>query len=345
MEGNLFTGTYELASQFPPSVNTEDDPSTIKPFESPACYGVDNDKEGRLVTGSITAGTARNAPTKTVQALTWQWIYNRLWRWANDTLFWGAPFYDDVYFAHRLGKLQLGEGVNIVTVLPAFGNQLWIVTASGSYFISNARSMSEDSFEVTQFIQELSATAASNVMTLNGQPIVSNSGGVFTWDGNSLDELTKPVRSNLGNFTTADITADYLLQKIVGASNFVIDTRTNKLFDYGTSGFLYTSPTMAQPRGYQPFEVNSLVLTFQLANQNAGTISWESKSEDEDWFLEDDINLFPDDGNKTRIEVPINNPNRAVHKFAMRLTALPSNVEIRSIQVNVVGLAVESGGK
>ena len=345
MQGNLFTGMFELASQFPPSVNTEDDPTTLKPFESPSCYGVDSTKEGRLTTGSIITGTARKAPTKTVRGGTWQWIYNRLWQGSGSTLQWGAPFYDDVYFPHRLGKFALGDGVTILAVMPAFGSQLWILTAQGSYFITNARNMNEDNFEPSQYIQELYTSDATYAMTLNGQPVVSNAKGVFIYDGSKVVELTKAVRSSLGNFGASAITADYALSKIVGTSNFVIDAKNGKLFDYGTSGFRYTSPTMAQPRGYDPFTVNSLVLTYRLSTQSSGTIKWQSKSEDEDWFNEPDIEIIPDNRTKTRIEVPITTPNRSVHKFAIRLTSMPSNVEIRSIQVNVVGLAVESGSK
>ena len=344
-DGRLYKNMFDLASQFPPSVNTEDDPTTLKPYESPACYGVSCTSEGRLRTGTIPTGTTRNAPTKTISTIEYAWLYNRLWLASGTTLKWGAPRYDDIYLPHGLGKVQLGEGVSILAVLPAFGNQLWLITTAGSYFITNAKSIGEEEFEPSQYVQELVAPAAENAMTLNGQPIVSNSGGVFLWDGNSVKELTKSVRSTLGSFTTAPIKADYLNQRIVGTSKYAIDVLTGKLFDYGTSGFLYTTPTMAQPRGYEPFTVNSIVIAFELSSAGSATISWQSKAEDDDWFTESDIEIVADTNTQSRIEVAVGNDNRTAHKMAFRLTGLSSNVSIRSIQVNVVGMAVESGGK
>ena len=344
-QGNLYTGVYELASGFPASLNTEDDPTTLKPYESPACYGISCTSEGRLRSGSIITGTARSAPTKTVSGSTYSWYYNRLWSAGTTTLSWGAPYYDDVYFAHGLGKYQFGDGATLLGIMPALQNQMWVVTSTGSYFISNARSMAEEDFEPSQYVQELKAPALTNALTLNGMPIVSNASGVFMWDGNSLKELTKAVRTTLGSFTTANITADYAFNRIVGASKFVIDLNNGKLFDYGTSGFLYTTRTMAQPKGYAPFTVNSIILTFELSSGTSGTIGWQSKAEDGDWYTESDIEIT-DGGNTTsRVEAMMENPERTAHKMAFRLTSLSSNISIKTIQVNVVGMAVEAGSK
>ena len=111
-DGRLYKNMFDLASQFPPSVNTEDDPATIKPFESPDCYGVSSTSEGRLRTGSILTGTARNAPTVTLtgrDAGVYNWMYNRLWLKTGQQVRWGAPYYDDIYFPHGLGKIEVGE--------------------------------------------------------------------------------------------------------------------------------------------------------------------------------------------------------------------------------------------
>ena len=343
MQGNLYVGMYELGAQFPPSLNTADDPTTLKPFESPSCYGVSCATDGLLSTGSIISGTTRDNPTKSVAGSTWNWLYNRLWRVSTTTLYWGAPFYDDVYFPHGLGKLQVDN--TILGVFPCFQGQLWLLTATGSYFITNAGSWSEQDFEARHFNQELYTSSTTYALVLNGMPVVSNAKGVFIWDGNSLKELTRPVRTSLGSFSSVAITADYALQKIVGASKYVIDTLTGKLFDYGTSGFLYTSRTLSQLRGYEPLTVNSLALAYDLSSVADGTISWESKSEDNDWHTEEDIEIKSDQPDKTRVEVQILNPNRTCHKFAIRLTGLSSNIRIKTIYLNVVGLAVEGASE
>ena len=342
-QGKLFTGMYELASDFPPSVNTSDDPAKLKPFESPSCYGVNSDNDGRLSTGSIPTGTTRDNPTKTVSTVVYDWFYSRLWLVAGDTLKWGAPYYDNIYLPHGLGKRQFDY--TILDIQPCFQNQLWVLTSGGSYFIQNAKSLGEEDFEATQYVQEMTTTSATYALTLNGIPVVSNSSGVFMWTGSKLVELTRPVRNSIGNFTAVAIKADYLKQKVVGAAKYAVDTESGKLYDYGTSGFLYTTRTMAQPEQFDPFVVSSIAIAFELSTSASATISWESKCEDGDWIAQDDIEIISDADVKSRVEASILNTPTSAHKFAFRLTALSSNVSIRSIHVNVSGLAVEGASK
>jgi hypothetical protein len=221
---------------------------------------------------------------------------------------------------------------------------LWILTATGSYFITNASSWGEQDFEAKQFVQELLTSSATYALTLNGRPVVSNTAGVFMWDGNSIKELTRPVRTSLGNFTAVAITSDYLYQRVIGTAKFAIDS-TGKLFDYGTSGFLYTSRTLSQLGGYEPLTVNTMSIAYELSSVGDGTISWQSKSEDNDWHTEEDIEIKADQPDKTRVEVSILNPNRTCHKFAIRLTALADNIRIKTIYLNVAGLAVEGASE
>jgi hypothetical protein len=163
------------------------------------------------------------------------------------------------------------------------------------------------------------------------------------WTGSKLIELTRAVRSSLGNFGAVAITADYLKQKIIGTAKFAIDTTTGKLFDYGTSGFRYTTPTMSQAKGKPPFQVSSFVLGYEMISAGSATISWQSKAEDGDWFDEEDIEIVADTENEySRKEVEISNPIRAAHKYAFRLTGMSSNVAIADILVNVTNLAVEA---
>lgn len=343
MQGYTLDGMYRLAHDFPASLNTEDDPSQIKPYESPECYGIDCTKEGRLATGSIPTGTTRDAPTVTISSTEYKWYYNRLWRAAGPLLYWGAPFYDAVYFPHGLGKVQVGDGDTIVDFMPCFKSQMWVLTAGGSYFIGGASNHAQDDFQLSQYVQELKTGTASYAMTLNGDPVVANSDGVFMWNGSSVKELTKPVRSSLGSFTNVAIKADYELQKIIGTSKFVIDGVTGKLFDYGTSGFRYTTPTMKQAQGNSPFIVNSIVIAYEMITAGSATISWQSKAEDGDWVDETDIEIVNDiEGNYSRKEMEIINPVRAAHKYSFRITSMDSNVAIEEILVNVAGLVVEA---
>jgi len=324
MQGYTLDGMFPLAGDFPPSVNTSDDSSQLEKFESPACYGVNSEALGRLSTGSIPAQTDQDDPTKTVDAITYSWFYNRLWKYSSGTLYWGAPYYDDVYLEHGLGKLQLDN--DIVDIQRAFGNQLWLITANGSYFINGANSRGSD-FEANQFVQELKAVSGIYAITVGGIPVVSNSSGVFMWTGSKLVELTRPVRTTLGNFGQTAIKADYLQQKVA-------------------TGFLYTTPTMSQARGHSPFTVNTLVLSYSLSSTASATISWQSKSEDGDWFTEEDIEIISgEEGQGSRLEAEICNPNRSAHTYAFRITSMSSNVAIEEIFVNVAGLAVEASAE
>ena len=342
-QGKTFTGMFELASQFPPSVNSSDDPSQLKPFESPSCYGVDSDNDGRLSTGSIPSGTTRDNPTKTISTVVYDWFYNRLWLISGSTLKWGAPKYDDIYLPHGLGKRQFDY--TILDIQPCFQNQLWVLTSGGSYFIQNAKSEGEEDFESTQYVQELTTTSATYALTLNGLPVVSNSSGVYMWTGSKVVEMTRAVRNSIGNFGAVAIKTNYLQSKVIGTSKFAIDGESGKLFDYWTSGFRYTTRTMSQPEQYQPFVVSNIAIAFELSSGGSATISWESKCEDNDWTPQEDIEIVADADVKSRVERAILNTPTSAHKFAFRITGLSSNVNIRAIHVNVAGLAVEGASK
>ena len=336
MRGDLYSGWATLGGQFPPSLNTDTDDSQLKAFESPSCYGVDCTSTGYLKTGSILTGTARTATTYTASGLTYYWYYNRLWRSNSSVLSFGAPEYQEFYYPQNC---PIGVDATIVTFMPCLSNAMWICTASGSNFIRNATDQGGN-FQLDQFVQELWASASANTLTLNGQPFVCNTNGLFSWDGNSVKEWTRPVRSSLGNFSNKAITAQYDKGFIIGASYFVVDTQTGKLFDYGTNGFMFTSRTLAQPQLFNPFQICKMAFTYQVTNGDNAYISWESKSNECDWFQEPDITIENGAvGKDNRAEFALNNPITNTGKFAMRITSLSTNIKIREIQINVAGLS------
>lgn len=336
MRADLFNGWAVIAGDFPPSLNTAFDPTGIKPFESPSCYGADSQNEDRLATASCPTGTARTAATKSIGGYTWQWIYNRAWRFSGSTLYWLPPHIDSITLPHGVGRLTLEA--TIITILPVFGNDLIIITASGSQMLSNA-SGRDDEMVAGQFVQDFYTTTGTYATVLNQIPYVSNAAGVWSFDGSKVKEWTRPLRGNLGSFTAVAILADYDKELIIGTSKFAVDTETGKLFDYGTNGFLFTSRTMAQSPGFAPFRLDAMALSIERNTTVAGTIKWESKAEDGSWYAESDIVIPTSTLNKTRIEVNIGNPIKAAHKFAIRITSLPTNIFVRDIQLCVQGLA------
>lgn len=338
MKGALYSGWISLADTFPPTLNSELDSTQLKAGETPSAYGIDCGADGVMKAGTCPTGTARVAPTKTIGAYAYPWHYNRMWRIQNSTtLAWFAPHYDDITFAQDLGKLA--ADATIIGILPYGTDSMLVVTATGSHTLANC-SDPRGYFAFSRFWQELFADGTTKFLTLGGDPYVSNTSGVFALSGGAVVEWTRPVRDSLGSFSNCAITANYTKQWIIGTSKFVIDVGQKKLFDYGTSGFLFTSRTLVSDGENRPFTTDSVGFVLRMTDAAGGTITWESKFEDGDWQEENPIELTWVEGKFTRYEQPIKRNGRTAQRFAMRITSLPSNVEIREIQVCVQGLGI-----
>jgi len=339
MLGSLYNGWVQLAGDFPPSVNNTDDPSKIKPFESPSCYGVDCTKDGYLKTGTIPSSVNAVVTTKTVHGVARLWYYNRLWNFSGMVLTFGAPDYDDFYYAQAMGKLK--AYANIITILPCFNTDVVVITATGSHMVQqtvDARGW----YEFAEFLQDFYTDSSTKAVIMNATPYVANTRGVFSYDGQKINEWTRPVRYSLGSFQDVAIAADYTRRFIIGTAKFAIDTEKNKLFDYGTAGFLFTSKTL-MGEGGRPFEFDNVGFQIEHADGANGTIEWQVKVEDGDWVDQDDIECIAgEQGSQSFIQVPVIGVNTACHKMTVRLTSLSSNIYIRDINVCVRGLAQEA---
>ena len=334
MRGDLFTGLVQLAGDFPPSLNTSDDVTALKPYESPACYGVDMTWDGQLKTGSIPTGTARVATTKTFGGYTYLWHYDRCWRASGANLIYGAKFYDKSYVVQ--GKGKIAAEATIVGFQPALRKDMWVYGASGSQMVQNAIKEAGQ-YEFDQLIQEMTVSSATAAITIDEIPYCANAKGIWSYNGTAVTEVTRPVRNSLGTFATAPaLTADYQKKFLIGANAFSVDIGTGKLFDYSQPGFLFTSRTLVS-KDYRPFGIGNLFFSIQFdtIDQSDGLISWYSKAEDSDWYQEPDINVPFVDGGKTIIQVPMENPTTTARKFAMQITGLSSNIYIRNIDINV----------
>ena len=341
MRGDLYTGLVQLAGQFPPSLNTSDDVTALKPFESPACYGVDMTKDGQLKTGTIPTGTARVAATKimgtTPNTSTFYWYYDRMWQSSGANLIYGAKYYDKRYLVQGKGKIA-AEGT-IVGFQPALRDNMWVYGASGSQMVDNATAPAGQ-FNFKQLIQEMTVSTGKGAaaVTLDEIPYCANTKGVWSFNGTVVTELTRPVRNSLGAFATEPaLTCDYQKKYLIGASQFAIDVGNGKLFDYSQgTAFLFTSRTMVS-KNYRPFGIGNLFFSIQSdpADSSAGVISWQSKVEDGDWYDESDISVTFTDGGQTILQVPMEQPATTARRFSIRITALSSNIYIRSIDINV----------
>lgn len=342
MRGDITDGWVTLAGEFPPSLNSEDDPTKLKKFESPSCYGWSCNNNFLLQAGTCPVGTAQNIITKQIGSVnprTWNWFYNRLWRAAGTTLFYGPPEYDDIVFQTGVGKITMDAA--IVTFLPCLQSSIWVATASGSQILGHTTSDREWA-EVKRLYQEFSVSTAANALVLDGIPVVSNTSGVFSFDGTKTTEWTRPIRNSLGSFSNQAILADYAKGWIIGTSKFVIDTQTSKLFDYGTVGNLFTTRTIAQTDGYGPFEVTDIAFVIQHSTTSDSSFALETKIEENDWQAQADVQCkYVQDG-LTRIEVPFDQSIRTGHRFSLRVSGLDSEISIREIQICVRNLCLGS---
>lgn len=337
MRGDIYEGWFVLAGDFPASINNSDDPAELKPFESPACYSVDCRADGFLKKGTIITGSSKPIPTKTIGASSYRWIYNRVWRAGTTRLTYGATYYDTVYVPQGRGFMD--AAYTIVDFLAVFGNDMLILTASGSHLLNNATAR-QGQFVLSDIYPEVNIATSGHALTMNGIPHFANAKGVFSWSGRELEELTRPVRYSLGSFVGATLTADFAQRFLVGGTAYVIDIEAKKLFDY-SQAFLWTSKTLAS-KNHQPFQVDAVAINFVATSDAVGTLEWQSKAEDLDWYTESPRTLMLESGQRSRIELPIENGARSAHKWAMRLNNMPDNMKIRSIEVMVRNFSYET---
>lgn len=341
MRGDIYSGWLTLSS-FPCTLNKELDPTHLKPSETPEAYGINADTLDVLSLGTCPIGTARPIVTKTVTGTTHNWYFNRLWAFSSTTLRWYAPYYDDMAIRQDLGRVTTDAA--ITEILPFSVDDMLVITATGSHVLSNCSSESGN-FAFSRFLPELYASGTTKVVTLDGQPFVSNAAGIFsladarTVANGSVKEWTRNVRNNLGSFSDCAILANYTKKWIIGTSKFVIDVSSGTLLDYGTAGFRFTSRTLTADRETRPFEVESIGLVYCMTTGDSSTITWQSKCEDGDWKDEKDIECRYTEGKYSRLEQSLIRATTC-QRFAMRIIDLPPNVKIREIQINVGGYAI-----
>ena len=347
----IYDGPLPLASAFPPTINRDTDPTLLDVGETPDCYGVAWDEDDVLTPGTIPTGTARSAPVGTGSYTSYNWYYNRLWKINAVTasiLNVGAPEYRHEFYDQDTGDRN--ANADLITFMPMLQDSMLMCTATGSHMMQNCRDP-RGFFWVGEFEQRFFAEAANRVTVLQGIPYACNADGLFRWDGKGVDEVSRPVRNNLAPFAAQAILADYDENLIIGTDAFVYDADKNKLFDYSTEGFRFTSRTLSQPAsnkgGKQPFEISGIIFLFDQKVTDRQTIKWETRFDatDEqtggsgDWYKEDDIIL---NGAPKRIELPMNNPLRSGREFSLRITSMSADVRIREIQVITRGYSQET---
>ena len=228
----------DLVGGFPPGLNTTVAPADLKGDESPDCYGLDLDKDGRLARGTtMPSGTTRVAKTYTVSAATWYEHYQRLWRASGTNLLFGARFYTDAVVPQAFGKITFTEDANSILGFIPFGrDSLFVLKTTGAYVISNITD-TRGFWSRTDLMQGLGAAALNQATELDSTIYVSNANGLYAMAPNGqVTEVTRKVRNDSSFstvFASKALTVDYSDRRIIGGSGgtgFIYEVETDKIF-------------------------------------------------------------------------------------------------------------------
>lgn len=326
--------TIPWLSDFPAGLDKKTDPTDLKDGFSPDSFGLALDADQRLAKGTIPSGTARVKKTFTIGADTFPWFYNRLWKFDSaNVLEWGARHYDAVFQPQSLSKVSFDEDAeNIIEILPFGGDNLAVMKSTGSYVFGNLNDTREF-FSKTDIIQEVNITAAANTTELDDVVYASGANGLFAFAGGEVRQITRLVRDDVANFANKALTVDYEKKRIIGASSFVYDVELNRLFDFTTSGFRYTSPQYRQD-DFSPFMVERIVFIIEFTDTDEGEFTLQVKYEDED-FTDEEIHAPTNDvGAFTTFALDLG-PREQVRKFQIRINDMSDNLRIRRINLDI----------
>jgi len=328
---------------FPASLDTKTDPTDLRDGATPAAYGLDLDADQRLAAGSVPTGTTRTAKTyddiedTEGNEFTYYWYYNRLWRWSGNKLYWGAQGYDDYFFPVGREFREFNETATpILTVLPFGEFQLAVFKSDATYVLSNIQDTRDLTFK-TDVFQEISIADATHAVELDGVVYASTSTGLKAFTGGGVKDLTRLIRDGATAFSGKALTADYNKKRIIGASSFVFDVETERLFDYTTSGFLWTSPAL-RTRSFAPMSVDSLLFAIEHTDSDDASFTIQTRLSDGRWSDEQRVYCRYESEQYASVVHYPEDPYMS-RTFQMRITEMDSNIRIRSISVEVANAA------
>ena len=335
-----------LAGDFPPTLNTADAPTDLEPNESPDCYGIDIDKDGRIKRSTtMPTGTSRVQKTITLSTIPYYWHYGRLWNITNLTaatasnvLRYGALIYNDIYVQQRNGRIYFDEDAQtIVAIVPVEPDSMVILKSTGGYALTNI-SDTRAFFQRTDIIQELQCAAAARTIEIDNTVFVSNALGLQGYrDGGTVD-FTRPVRDALTNYQNLNLTADYVNKQVIATNasdsttGFVYDITSKKILRWTGGTFRYTTRQFRLP-DWKPFTVDRLLFTIEhntVANEN---IKYQVKFEDEPWSKVYTIKVPAVEERFTIITEDLERVP-STHRFQLRITELGANKYIKEIRID-----------
>ena len=240
----------------------------------------------------------------------------------SNILEYGAPKYDAVFYAQRLGKMEFIEDANpILAVIPFAQDQMFILKASGSHVVENMLD-TRALFQRGPILQEFKGDASTKATELNEKVYVSNTGGLFEMSRGQSKEITRPVRTDLvaQGFSNLALTVDYEKQRIIGGSTMVYEPETDKLYRYNGLAFRFTTRQFHLPN-YAPFAADRILFLVEFTNTTQGQLKFQYKLNDGSWSEEATVQLIPDG---------------TQHTWAMQ--ALPQMQQARRLQIRITDI-------
>jgi len=265
----------------------------------------------------------------------------RMWLTNGNVLEIGASDYDDHFFppATRFQEQNLLEDAqSIVSIEPVEPDSLFIAKSTGSYMLRNI-SDTRGYFQMSDIIQEMACSAADRLIAINNVVYVGNADGVIAYRNFQTEEVSRKIRPTRATVGALAFTADYERNWLILGSSYVFDAQRGRWFNFSGSSFRFTTRTLQNP-DLSPFAPDTLYFAIEHGSTVGGTLSYQVKYEDEAWSTARTVLLKYTNDMYSLVNDSLAD-SRSARRFAVRLTALSSNVYVRSIQIEGEDMAVD----
>lgn len=342
-----------VSSEFPTGLNKSKAETRLEDGETPDSYGMGIEYPGWLYKADAPTGDSfYSLSDKTIpigapaQILIphWHYFHNRLFGYDTGSpyVYFGGVGYETKFIKqNNSGRIYVDDGSddgNVTAICP-FGNKLAIFKAESLYVVDGASS-NHAQFSSSFHGQQVGLTNRGNVLSIDGMLFFVNATGTYSFDGERLTELSRPVRNDLGAFSSAQCTnlkADFQKKYLCltdGSNTLgVIDLSDKvKLYDYTNlnSGFRFTTPTFSGKTG-ETILVDKIAFHYWNTTGHGWTIGVDVKINDT-WHKEGSRKFGTEEYG--RVEYDLNNMI-GCKRWATRINELEDGVYISEIYARV----------
>lgn len=339
---------YPLATVFPAGLDSNTDPAALKDGMSPDAYGMGLDFPGLLYKAGVPTGATPIKKTYDIGTgdnKTWTWYYRRLWRALSANLEYNSPEYTAAVLYQGIGKLSFDEDAqSLITFFPFAGDSIFVGKSTGGYRVANADSF-EGNFQHGNIESAMAIATDGNGLSFNNIAYVSNSNGLFAWDGSSVKNITLNMTNDLDLFKDKTLTLSVARRRIVGGTSFVYDPAANQLYKYDGTNFRFTTRTLVTPKD-EPIPCKQVCFIIRnTAGIDQGAITYQLRGDENEWREENkvDLSYTPNKPYKVfAIHTP-NSPPSSSRRLTLRITDMSANLYIEGIRILTSFQSTEGG--